>query len=48
MLLTPMPVDLHDQTSYVAPHFNCLDLWNTVVSLTMPLACDAKGSGVTQ
>ena len=37
----------HNQKHHVAPHFNCLDLRNTMVPLMMPLIlCDSGGNGV--
>ena len=36
-----MLMALHDQRGHVAPHFNCLDLRNSILLVKMPLAsCD--------
>ena len=40
-------VVLHDQMSYAAPHFDCLDLRKAMVPLMMPLAsCDVDASAI--
>ena len=46
VMLTFGPMTLHDQEGQVAPHFNCLDLWNAMVPLMMLLAlCDGEANG---
>ena len=45
-----MPVASHDEKWHVATQFDCLDLWNSVVTFTMPLAshdADTNVSGIT-
>ena len=43
--LMPTPMALHDYKSHVAPHLNCLSLWNAMVPLMMLLAsCDTDAS----
>ena len=45
MMLTPVSMAAHDQICHVAPHFDCLDLWNAIVPLPMPSAsCDTNAS----
>ena len=48
MMSVLRPMALHDQRSHVALHFNCLDLWNAVVSwMSAPCDDDASTSGIT-
>ena len=40
--VTHVTMASHDEKHHIAPHFNCLDLGNSVVQLMMPSAsCDA-------
>ena len=42
----PEPMVSHDQKCHVAPHSDCLDLRNAVVSLLMPMASHDQESHV--
>ena len=44
--MTPVPMASHDPKSHVAPHFDCLDVSNTIVPLTMPLASQDADDGI--